>query len=129
MKPASGQKRDSTLLAYERTLVASERTLMAWMRTAVSLIGFGFSISRLFGYLREMGAEHAPTPSASRRVGLVLIALGVIGILSGIHRHVRLIRGLAPVERRSDAVSMVVVAAMGLALIGIYAFLSIIPFR
>jgi putative membrane protein len=47
----------STRLAYERTYLAHERTLMGWVRTAIALISFGFTIAKVFEYLREKGAS------------------------------------------------------------------------
>src|SRR6201987_2563899 len=39
----------------ERNRLAADRTLMAWIRTALSLIGFGFGIGKLFEYLEGAG--------------------------------------------------------------------------
>jgi len=69
----------SNHFAWVRTRLALERTFMAWMRTAVSLIGFGFTITQFFTRLREMEG-HAPRPmaiEAPRDLGLTLIAAGV----------------------------------------------------
>jgi putative membrane protein len=38
----------STLLAMQRNLMAADRTLMAWIRTSLSLIGFGFTLAKVF---------------------------------------------------------------------------------
>jgi len=48
---------ERTYLAYERTYLAHERTLMGWVRTAISLISFGFTIAKVFEYLREKHGE------------------------------------------------------------------------
>ena len=43
----------NTQLALQRTFLASERTLMAWIRTSLSMIGFGFSLAKLFQTLAQ----------------------------------------------------------------------------
>lgn len=44
---------EENLLAHERTILAQERTLMAWVRTSLSLIGFGFTIFKVFRDLHK----------------------------------------------------------------------------
>ena len=56
-KPSVPPLDTSSRLAYERTYLAHERTLMAWVRTALALISFGFTIAKVFEYLREKGAS------------------------------------------------------------------------
>jgi len=65
----------STRLAYERTYLAHERTLMGWVRTAISLISFGFTIAKLFEYLRKKEGAQAPL-LGPRAVGIIMIATG-----------------------------------------------------
>ena len=62
-------------LALQRTALAEDRTLMASVRTAVSLISFGFTISKFFQQLRQHDLVGG-TGISSRRVGLWLIAIG-----------------------------------------------------
>ena len=38
----------STQLALQRSFLATERTRMAWIRTSLSMIGFGFTLAKLF---------------------------------------------------------------------------------
>jgi len=45
----TGQALDAnTQLALQRSFLATERTLMAWIRTSISMIGFGFTLAKLF---------------------------------------------------------------------------------
>jgi len=69
----------STRLAYERTYLAHERTLMGWVRTAISLISFGFTIAKVFEYLREKKGERA-TLLGPRAIGITMIATGLVAL-------------------------------------------------
>ena len=69
----------STRLAYERTYLAHERTLMGWVRTAISLISFGFTIAKVFEYLREKHGERA-TLLGPRAIGIIMIATGLVAL-------------------------------------------------
>ncbi|HMM77753.1 MAG TPA: DUF202 domain-containing protein [Gammaproteobacteria bacterium] len=42
-----------------RTLMAADRTSMAWTRTSLSLLGFGFTIYKVFQTLQESGKNLA----------------------------------------------------------------------
>jgi putative membrane protein len=67
-------------LAFERTFLAYERTRIAWVRTALALISFGFVIAKFFQYLREKQGETA-TVLSPRAIGLVMIAIGLVGLI------------------------------------------------
>lgn len=122
--PEAGQREEPPSLAYERTRIASERTLMAWVRTAVSLIGFGFSIPKLFGYLAQAEATKAgPSPFL---LGIVLIGLGTVGLVGGIVQHIQLMRRISPRSRRHDKISVALLTAVCVGLIGILAFLNVL---
>ena len=72
----------SNHFSWLRTRLALERTFMAWMRTAVSLIGFGFTITQFFARLQNMPTD-ALRPmgeDAPRNLGLTLIACGVAAL-------------------------------------------------
>ena len=77
----------SSRLAYERTYLAHERTLMGWVRTALALISFGFTIAKVFEYLREKQGKQA-TLLGPRAVGMIMIAIGLVAL------------GLATVQHR-----------------------------
>ncbi|MBX7041892.1 MAG: DUF202 domain-containing protein [Ignavibacteria bacterium] len=82
MKDANELAAERTDLAYERTALANDRTLMAWIRTAVSLVSFGFTLYKFLHEFRE--AEHLERSDSvftPRIVGMVLIALGFLGLL------------------------------------------------
>jgi putative membrane protein len=99
---------------------------MAWMRTSLSLFAFGFSISRFFAYLEELqgGTQYSVGP---RRLGIVLICLGVLGLLLAIVSHVRRIQRMKelglPTGSRS---SLAIAAAAALVVVGVVACIAII---
>ena len=76
----------STRLAYERTYLAHERTLMGWVRTAVSLISFGFTIARVFEFLREKEGERA-TLLGPRAIGSIMIVTGLVALALATMQH------------------------------------------
>ena len=113
---------EPTRLAYERTYLAHERTLMAWLRTALSLISFGFTISKFFEYLQQKQAESAPLIGA-KAVGILMIAVGLVSLALASLQHfraIRLIRERCPGLPRSLAqVTAGLLAVLGLlALVG-----------
>src|SRR5262245_41543523 len=81
----------STRLAYERTYLAQERTLMGWVRTALALISFGFTIAKLFEYLREKEGERA-TLLTPRTVGIIMIATGLVALALATVQHRRALK-------------------------------------
>ena len=114
----------STRLAYERTYLAHERTLMGWVRTAISLISFGFTIAKLFEYLREKEGARAPL-LGPRAVGIIMIATGLVALALATMQHRRALKvlhercpGLPP--------SLTGVMAAFFALLGILALFSAI---
>jgi putative membrane protein len=88
-----------TGLAFERTLIAADRTLMAIVRTSLSLIGFGFTINQVF---RQLAVRHvlASGQTTGRRLGLALLALGIVFLLLGIISHARFFKDLMRRRRR-----------------------------
>ena len=74
-------------LALTRTALAQERTLMASARTSISLVSFGFTISKFFQQLREHNVVGG-TGLASRRVGLWLIGIGTAYMLFSCIQHI-----------------------------------------
>ena len=81
-----------TQLALERTELAHERTLMAWMRTSMSLISFGFTLHKLFQFLRENSQAGAPAHPmfGPREFALLMISIGLVMLV------------LATVQNRRD---------------------------
>jgi uncharacterized membrane protein YidH (DUF202 family) len=66
---------------------------MAIVRTSLSLIGFGFTINQVF---RELAGRHvlAGGQTTGRRLGLALLALGILFLLLGIISHAWFFRDL-----------------------------------
>ena len=75
------QKR--TDLAAQRTIMAAERSLMAWIRTAISMIGFGFTLYTFLAALADKGTLLTMSTEGPRRVGLFLLAIGMLAIFFG----------------------------------------------
>ena len=107
-------------LALQRTALAQERTVMASARTSVSLISFGFTISKFFQQLREHEVVGG-TGIATKRVGLWLIGIGTAYMLFSCIQHVMVRKELK--EQGADlriSYSLflgVVIVLLGLALI------------
>ena len=124
-----------TGLAFQRTRMAADRTLMAVIRTALSLISFGFTIYQFFNKLRDAGVLKGV--ASSRNFGIALVWLGIIMLTLGIIYHVLFMLGLRE-EREAlrvaglvhaksiFPVSLVLVVAVLLLLLGIAAALSMI---
>ncbi len=78
MTDAAASLPDATKLAVDRTRLAYDRTLMAWVRTAASLISFGFTIYKFFGYLRESQAGvHEGGLFGPREFAILMISIGI----------------------------------------------------
>ena len=107
-----------TRLAYERTFLAHERTQMAWLRTALSLISFGFTISKFFEFLHEKQGEAVPLLGA-RTVGIVMIAMGLVSLIMGTYHHwqaLKRLRAQCPDLPRSPSwVTAMLLLILGLA--------------
>jgi putative membrane protein len=123
-----GPREETTRLALERTRYAGERTLMAWIRTALSMITFGFSVYKFFEYLHRAEPALGVRAGGPRHFGLGLTGLGVaVLILAGVQHH-RLLRRLDAGTRRRSW-SLALTAALGVALLGLYLFASILTRR
>jgi putative membrane protein len=120
--------------AWFRTRMALERTMMAWVRTATALIGFGFTIVQFFERLNNMEGVRAPTnPFSARYVGLVLIGAGIIALVISALQYRAAIRYLwhgdfaqiAGVGKAPGSTPVYAIA-IGLTLIGVFAFLAVL---
>ena len=117
---------ERTDLAVERSVMAAERTLMAWIRTALSMIGFGFTIYRFFQYKAEdIAAGIVRRPYAPRNLGLSLIAVGTLGLMGAAWQHRMFLREIGPSQKKHK-VSVSLVVAMAVILIGIVAFYGVL---
>lgn len=92
-----------------RVYFAAERTFLAWIRTGLGLIGIGFAVSRFSLFLREIGGnqQHVPTHATGLSLwsGILLVALGVVVILSSVLRHIQLVRALKAGQWQAGQVS------------------------
>jgi putative membrane protein len=127
-----------TGLSFQRTRMSADRTLMSVIRTSFALIGFGFTIYQFFRYLREAAGVTQIVPVyAARNFGLALVSLGVLMLVLGILYHIRFMSELRVerhhmIEQRlvhgelSYPVSMTLIIAVLLLLLGLVAILSIL---
>lgn len=124
-----------TDMGLQRTRMAADRTLMSVIRTALSLIGFGFTIYQIFQKLHEAGTiTHV---NAARNMGVAMIAAGIVMMAGGIWRHVQfakelrhsrkdlMAQHLIPEESKYP-VSVTLIVAVGLLVIGIVAIANIL---
>jgi putative membrane protein len=118
----------SNELAKERTREAADRTLMAWIRTCLSLIGFGFGIAKLRDILVEAGLHRGPEHIHSTLIfGLSFISLGIFGLLAAVVQHWRILQHLKFDNFQYTGFRpLVMIAAIILLLIGLFAFISIL---
>src|SRR5262245_35737362 len=116
-----------TQLAMQRNFMAAERTLMAWIRTSISMIGFGFTLAKLF---QSLAAEHILVKGPAGRVwtaegvGMALMALGTVALAAAVldhRREVKLLRA-SGLEARFSLTSAV---ASVLVILGVMALLSV----
>ena len=124
--PADRITRHLELLALGGTAFISERTLMAWMRTSVSLITFGFSITKFFEYLeqQQQGAQSVDGPY---QLGIALILLGTLtlvpAVVENLHRLGKMKELGLPVKSR---LSIPLVATVALFGIGVVVLINIL---
>ena len=114
----------TTDLARVRTAMAADRTLMAWVRTALSMISFGFTITKFFQYLND-STQHAARPQGARNLGLTLTAVGVIGLLAAVLQHQHTLTGLGVANARARR-SAAVITAIAVILVGVVVFVSVL---
>lgn len=114
----------------DRELIDADRLMMQMVQTSISLIGFGFTINAFFN-------DVADSSRTARRLGLVLLCLGLLFLAMGIYNQARLrlrIRarypdiGLGNVEDRLHGYSAApsFVLAISLLVAGLWALLSIL---
>lgn len=103
-------------LAFERTVLAESRTLMAWIRTAISLISFGFTIYKFF----QEVAGNTHRFFSPRKVGMLMIGVGMLALLWGLMEHNATIKKLnksyAGIYRSKSAWLAIIILLFGLVL-------------
>jgi putative membrane protein len=119
---------DQNTLAMHRNFMAAERTLMAWIRTSISMIGFGFTLAKVFQSLAEQHIlVRGPRGNVwtAEGVGTALISLGTLALILAVVDHRREVKWL---RARGLEVRFSLPAAVAsvLAILGITAFLSVI---
>ncbi len=126
-----------TSLAVQRTRMAAERTLMASLRTSLSMIGFGFTIFTFFKGASDDAARFGLLPPrAPARFGLALVFVGVVVLILGVVYHYQYMKQLRGQRaefielgflrgKTSFPMSMTLITAFLVALIGLAAILSI----
>lgn len=124
--PQAERIRLLSIYALVRTAFSSERSLMAWIRTSVALYSFGFTLTKFVGYL-DLQAGGSGSYPGLRRLGLILMILGIIPILPAMLEHLRRLGimkklGLPPVSK----FSLPVAAAAVLLAVGILTLAAII---
>jgi putative membrane protein len=113
--------------------MAANRTMMAWVRTGISLISFGFTIHKV---LQTAVAAAAATSSrlsllhqqGPRRLGLMLIFLGIMSILLGTYEYFKSAKQLNEMGGAEYTIkgdfSLVIGALVGL--LGLFLFVTIL---
>jgi putative membrane protein len=127
----SGHSLDqNTLLALQRSFLAVERTLMAWIRTSISMIGFGFTLAKLFQSLAASNVlirGPAGNVWTAEGVGLVLISLGTVALILAVFDHHREIKQLRAAGL-AGRFSLTMAVASVLAILGVMALLSLLVY-
>ncbi|MGA7237130.1 MAG: DUF202 domain-containing protein [Bryobacteraceae bacterium] len=127
MEPVHHALDQSTQLALQRSFLAAERTLMAWIRTSISMIGFGFTVAKLFQSLASADVlirGPAGRVWTAEGVGMLLISLGTFALVAAVFDHRRELKQLQNVglEQRF---SLTMAVASVLAILGVFALLSL----
>jgi len=117
----------NTELALQRSFLATERTLMAWIRTSIALIGFGFTLAKLFQSLAASDVlVRGPAGKVwtAEGVGMILISLGTFALVIAVFDHHRELKRLRAVGLDARF-SLALAVASVLAILGVMALLSL----
>lgn len=100
---------------------------MAALRTSLSLISFGFTIYKFFESARHTMGDGAPLRvHGPRRLGLTLVAIGVIVLVAGIWQHWVFLKELKRESGLQFPWSISLTASVLLAITGVVVFVTIL---
>ncbi len=125
--PALHDNDTNTLLAMRRTRMSIDRTLMAWIRTSLSMIGFGFTLAKVFRSLAQQNVfvrGPAGTVWSAEAIGIALLSLGVLALIAAIFSHRHDMKQLVSTGLKPQF-SLAVGVASVLALVGCLGLMSI----
>jgi putative membrane protein len=128
MEHAHQKVDQNTQLALQRSFLAAERTLMAWIRTSISMIGFGFTLAKLFQSLAQSNVlirGPAGNVWTAEGVGMVLISLGTFALIFAVFDHRRELKQLQAVGLEARF-SLTLTVASVLAILGVMALVSLV---
>ncbi len=86
-------------MARTRTALATERTLLAWIRTALTLVAFGFTMAKyIHGLVKQARIQgvQAYDIDSPHNLGLVMMAMGLLGLIGGTISYCRSSKKLYP---------------------------------
>jgi putative membrane protein len=118
----------NTQLALQRSFLATERTLMAWIRTSISMIGFGFTLAKLFQSLASSNVlirGPAGKVWTAEGVGMLLISLGTFALIVAVYDHQRQLKQLRTVGLGMKF-SLTTAVASVLAILGVMALVALV---
>lgn len=118
----------ATQLALERNYLADERTLMAWVRTSLSMISFGFTLSKLGQILQDVqyrGLLGVTRTVSIKELAYFLVVLGTLALLGASFQHWRRVRELCGMGLGRQF-SITFVVALALAAVGGFALTSMV---
>jgi putative membrane protein len=127
MDDASQSRDRNTELSLQRSFLATERTLMAWIRTSISMIGFGFTLAKLFQSLASSNVlVRGPAGKVwtAEGVGLLLISVGTFALVIAVFDHYHEIKQLKAAGF-GGRFSLTMAVASVLAILGVMAFISL----
>jgi putative membrane protein len=100
---------------------------MAWIRTSISMIGFGFTLAKLFQSLASSNIlirGPAGRVWTAEGVGMLLISLGTLSLIVAVLDHRRELKQLQAIGLQ-PRFSLTLVVASVLAILGVMALLSL----
>ena len=116
-----------TDLSVERTVMGAGRTLMAWIRTALSMISFGFTIYKFMQAAVQGSGNGVMLAMGPRRLGLFLIALGVVSVILGSIEYYHSIRRLNRMSATNyKALNFSFIVGLLIGLLGLFLFITIL---